>query len=393
MKKMIVMQIARQTSFRIIPGIAILALATATGCSTNAPSQDADVNVATPSESAPDEKTQTPSSEGSSKKVVDANEDPDRAELHHIYFSLPDGISTRATGPVATVGGVSVSAQTYHEQLDYFAGKPNEDGSHDYAINNALKKVIQRQLLLNAFAPDEEAIEAERARMRQRQVDAARERLGEDADLTMVLDPWESNPSFGRNEAVDHLLTAQAMSRLEMSLPDRDDAIAYYESHPEEFQTQTVVEARVISARHVAADQDPRAHIAELHEHLIAEGADRDALFEQHRDPIYGLVSVTEDDARGPEANPVARVAFEQQVDQISEPFEHRGIWMLVWTHARHEAGLIPFEKVEENLLERLRFEAREDAWTTVSARLLKQSEVTVHWENLTQPEASHQGR
>lgn len=313
--------------------------------------------------------------------------------LHHQYFRLPEAVGTHATEPVATVGGEAIRAESFHTELGYAAGKPNENGAFDNAVAYALKKVIQRQLLRNAFAPDEVAIEAARARMRQRQVDTARKRLGEDADLTMVLNPWESDSSFGRKEAVDHLLTAQAMNRLEMSLPDRDDAIAYYESHPEEFQTQTVVEARVVSARHVAEVQDPRVHIAEVHEDFIAEGADRDALFEQHRDPIYGLVSVTEDDAHSPEANPVARVAFEQQVDQISEPFEHRGIWMLVWTHTRHEAGLIPFEKVEENLLERLRFEAREHAWTTLSARLLKQSEVTVHWENLTQPEASHQGR
>ncbi|TXD38290.1 peptidyl-prolyl cis-trans isomerase [Lujinxingia vulgaris] len=388
-----VMQIARQTSCRIIPGIAILALATATGCSTNTPSQDADVDVAAPSESVPDEKTQTPSSEERAEEVVDANEDPDRAELHHIYFRLPDGLSTRATGPVATVGGVSVSARAYHEQLDYFAGKPNEDGSHDYAINNALKKVIQRQLLLNAFAPDEEAIEAERARLRLQQEAEVRARRGDDADLAPLRERWENDPTFGRKQAVDNLLIDGAMQRLGQTLPDRGDARDYHQAHPEEFQTQAVVEARVISARDAAEGQPARDYIAELHEQFTAEGADRDALFERHRDPIYGLVSVTEEDARSPDASPLADVAFEQEVDQLSEPFEHRGLWMFVWTHTRHEAGLIPFEKVEELLLERLQFEAREDAWTTMSERLLEQSEVTLHWENLSEPSAPGEER
>lgn len=309
------------------------------------------------------------------------------------------GDMPRATGPVATVDGVEISADEFNEQLETLQHQLGDVPPQYVAQmqDQIVEQLIQQQLLYNAIDEadievTDEQIEARledlRAEFRETAAPGAEEDMEfDDFVAQMGMTPEELDEVVEETVAIEMLLEQSGMD-----MPTEEDVREFYDENPDQFTEPESVETRILvigpptggmgmqqPGAEDAGEAEERAR--EMHRRATEEDETFEELAEDSDDVATRELPVARDQPHQPEE--LEDTAFDLEDSEISEPIETPQGWLIIQRMGYDEGGLVEFQEVEEQLERDLRNRAMEESLQEFLGQLEQDAQIERHPENI----------
>lgn len=294
-----------------------------------------------------------------------------------------------ATGPVATVNGETIDAETFNLRAGQLnlAGAPPELLAH--LSQQIVEDLVNQKLIADAVA--EEDLEITDAMIEERTAGFRlefQELYGEDFDFDSFIAQQgfteeEVEETIAETIAIEALLEARGMEE-----PTEEDARAYYDANPGEFDMPERVAARHILITVQADESAPQWEEArEEIEALRAEiegGADFATLAREHsQDGSAQQGGALGEFVRGQMVPEFEEVAFQLEVGEVSEPVRTQFGWHLIEVTEKMDSGVVEFEEIAAPLQRQLKEVALQEALDALLIELRQNADIEIHNENI----------
>lgn len=324
-----------------------------------------------------------------SKTQDDAQGDPAAAQ------SPDDASVPRATGPVAEVDGQPITAETFNKEIKKIVGSGQVPPQLLGQLSDQIvKKIVDKTLIDNAVARAEIKISDEKtdARIEEIKAEFAAANNGVDGEMgsldalvaQMGISKEEFRESVRESLAIEKLLTNNGMT-----YPTDAEVKEFYDQNKASFQQPEQIHARHILIKvPEGADEKAWEEAKKRADDIRAKAAAADADFAA----LAKEVSEGPSGQKGGDLGWFGRkqmvpefeeVAFTLDKDEVSEPVRTQFGWHIIQKIDQREAGVVPFDKVEPRLENKMRNDRVQKALSDLLSELHASQKVTLHPENV----------
>lgn len=297
----------------------------------------------------------------------------------------------KAVGPVATVNGVDVTAESFNVEVQRVMAAGLPPAALQQLKGQLVDKLIERTLL-------EQAIEKEGIEVTDDQIEKKFEEVraefakvqaqnpnGPEVSLEQLakqlgISQKELRDSIAQTIAVEALLKKRGVSEV----TDKE-VREFYDSNSESFFRPETVTARHILVRVDAGADKTTVEAKRKEAEAIAEAArKKDADFAQlaidksegPSGPNGGQLPAFQ---RGQMVTEFEEAAFNMKPGTISEPVKTQFGWHIIKVEKKTDEGQVPFEEVSEQLKQKLKNDKLETGIAELVTELRDGSEIVVH--------------
>ncbi len=311
----------------------------------------------------------------------------------------PAASAPEATGPVATVDGIEISADEFNRHMrtvvQQAGGQLPPEVVGDVR-DGIIEQLVQEQLLVNAIeaagievadAEVEERIQEYRAEIEQSPF--AQDMSFEDLLAQQGLSVEEFHELIEQEVAMTKLLEEEVAD-----MPTDDDVRAYYDENPERFTVPESIEAHQLLVAVMPGEDDAREEAQQkaqtIYEKLQEEDADFESVAAEYGENVIaqkGPIHRSEDLGEVPpefqQPTEIEDIVFALEDGELSEPFEIDHGWLIIQRIEHQDEQVEDFEEVAEQLKDELRHQAMVQGIDGYLAQLEADAEVQLHPENV----------
>jgi peptidyl-prolyl cis-trans isomerase C len=310
--------------------------------------------------------------------------------------AAPGAEIPQATGPVAEINGEPITAEVFNSEIAKIAAS----GQVPPQLLSQLKgqiinKIVDKTLIDNAVAEADITVSDEKVDARIAEIQAEFARANDKVDGKMgTLDDLVAKLGISEEEFRESVRESLAIEALlverGMTYPSAEEVKAFYDENQESFKRPEQVHARHILIQ-VPADADEAAWAAALTEaeevraKAVEPGADFAALAAEFSDGPLGKQRGGDLGwfGRGQMVPEFEEAAFTLEKGAISEPVRTQFGWHIIKKVDEREAGIVPFDKIKEQLDTQMRNERVQKALSDLLTELHASQEITLHPENV----------
>jgi peptidyl-prolyl cis-trans isomerase C len=298
------------------------------------------------------------------------------------------GSALEAIGPVATVDGAAIEAETFNSEVQrsLSSGLPPE------LLRQMAPKLVQglidRHLIDRAVSQLEQPVNAEAidAKIKEVESEFANNGMGtlEEAVARMNISVEELRSSVAQSIAIEDMLIQRGLHK-----PTPEETQTFYEGHTDQFTLPERVRAQHILLK-VEADA-PEATWREIQKKALTIASDASQANTDFGEIARNVSDCPSKDqggdlglfTRGKMVPEFEEVAFSLAVGEISEPTRTQFGWHIIKANEHPQAGVVPFDDVREKLETKMWQERVQGALTTFVEELRGAAKIEVFENNI----------
>ncbi len=306
-----------------------------------------------------------------------------------------EGGVPHATGPIATVNGTDITAESFNTEIDRLVASgqfPPQLLAH--VAQQIVERLIDQQLMDGAVSKanitvTDAQLDAKLEEIRKEISEASEESGGEARSLEdmvaeLGITQEELRDSIRQSIAIEKLLVSNGLQE-----PDSAQVRTFYDANQEMFQQPEQIRARhiLVKVEPEASEEDweaARVRAEEIYKEASKKGADFAAVARQRSEgpsaPQGGELGLF---PRGQMVPEFENVAFEMKKDEISKIVRTQFGWHIIQVTEKKPAGVLEFSEVEPRLKRELRNQAIQQALQEYLEKLRAESQIVMHEENI----------
>ncbi len=299
----------------------------------------------------------------------------------------------KASGPVATVNGKPVGAAEFNMEVERGVAKGMQPGLLRKFQAQIVDQLIDRALLDGAIAGANIAVgDAEvNAKMEEVRAEFAKASASmgqtstlEDATNQMGITAAELRQSIEQAIAIEKILNARGFKA-----PDDAQAKAFYDDNKERFERPEQVRVRHIlikvdNTEDTAAWDTAKKRAEMVRAEAVKKDADFAALAKEKSDgPMADQGGDLGFRQRGVMPEEFDTAAFALKKGEISAPVKTSFGWHIMKLEDRHDAGIVPYAEIADQLNAQMKNEAVNEALVSMLEELRKAAKIERHPENV----------